>query len=559
MEAATYALEQFEAALVGVEEKRPNKRGARLGQTKTGSRRSLDDPQLHASRPELVIEALEKWPNNAETNPLHGDFVRATAAIKAALGPKREDHYGHYLKWALGYPGNDGKYVRKTWDSVKDAEVGADWLFRQARQYGFVGDAQDDFLADPPYPPETFYGLDADGVRGRIDELLILKFGWEDAYKEVCDYLEMLGVIELAEVEALIAKRAPAYGIAISKEGAGKQPKFFLLDDLSTLREPSDFIEGLLCDGQLSVLYGDANVGKSFIALDFALRVALGWKCHGREVDGGLVVYIAGEGAGGMKRRVDAFLKHHGIQETANVPFALIPSTVNFRDPSSVDDLVKTIREVAARLGVPVRWIIVDTLSRALAGGNENAPDDMGALVGGADQVRSATGAHLTFVHHTGKDDSKGARGHSLLRAAVDTEIQVWRSEGTEGAIGVTVTKQRDFEIGRGFAFKLLTKVVGENRRGKSLTSCVVETTTIRPALSENEQQAYEILDTLLSELAVKEVPMADWQKAVLADERFGAGQKSDTRSKAFRRAREKLKSKGFIETSGTSVWTKKP
>jgi AAA domain len=559
MEPATYTLEQFEAALVGVEEKRASKRGAGLRETKTGSRRSLDDPQLHASRPELVIEALEAWPNNAETNPLHEDFVRAMAATKSALGPKREDYYGHVLNWALGFPKNDGKYVRRTWDSIKDAEVGADWLFSQARPYGFLGDVQDYFFADPAYPPESFDGLDADGVRGRIDELLILKFGWADAYKEVCDYLEMMGVIDLAEVEALIAKRAPAYGIAIAKEGAEKQPKFLLLDDLNSLSEPSDFIEGLLCDGQLSVLYGDANVGKSFIALDFALRVALGWKCHGREVDRGLVVYIAGEGAGGMRRRVDAFLKHHGIHEIANVPFALIPYTVNFRDQSNVDDLVKTIREAAARLGVPVRWVIVDTLSRALAGGNENAPDDMGALVRGADQVRLATGAHLTFVHHTGKDDSKGARGHSLLRAAVDTEIEVWRSKGTEGAIGVTVTKQRDLEIGRGFAFKLLRVELGTNAREKLITSCVVQATTVRPALTETEQQAYDTLTTLLTESEETVVPMADWQKAVLDDEGFRAGQKKDTRSRAFRRACKNLKNKGFIECSGTSVRMKKP
>src|SRR5262245_4415294 len=83
---------------------------------------------------------------------------------------------------------------------------------------------------------------------------------------------------------------------------------------------------------------------------------------------------------------------------------------------------------------------------------------------------------HVTLVHHTGKDDTKGARGHSLLRAAVDTEIAVWRSKEAERAIGVSVTKQRDLDAGRGFAFKLETKVVGKDRRGKATTSCVVKT-----------------------------------------------------------------------------------
>ena len=217
MEAA-YTFEQFESALAGVEEKRPNKKGAGLRETKTAPRLNLDHPRLQASRPELVIEALEVWPNNAENNPTHLDFVRAMAAIKSALGPKREDYYGDILKWALGYPKNDGKYVRSTvWDSIKDAEVGADWLFRRARPYGFFGDAQDDF-AEPGYPPEGFYSLDADGVRARVDELLILKFGWPDAYEEVRAHLEIHSIIDLAELDDLIAKRAPAYNEASANE-----------------------------------------------------------------------------------------------------------------------------------------------------------------------------------------------------------------------------------------------------------------------------------------------------------------------------------------------------
>jgi hypothetical protein len=74
------------------------------------------------------------------------------------------------------------------------------------------------------------------------------------------------------------------------------------------------------------------------------------------------------------------------------------------------------------------------------------------------------------------------------LRAAVDTEIAVWRSGGTEGAIGVTVTKQRDLEIGRGLAFKLVKVGLGTNAREKPITSCVVEATTLKPALTEIEE-----------------------------------------------------------------------
>jgi RecA-family ATPase len=245
--------------------------------------------------------------------------------------------------------------------------------------------------------------------------------------------------------------------------------KYFLLGSIAALPEPHDFVEGLLCDGQMSVIFGDTNVGKSFFALDLALRMALGWRWAGRAVDQGGVVYIAGEGAGGLRRRVNAFLSHHGIADVSGIPFALIPEMVNFRDERSIEGLIRTIREISAQIASPIRWIIVDTLSRALAGGNENAPDDMGAAIRGADRVRSATGAHLSFVHHTGKDETKGARGHSALKAAIDTELEIRRVEGAKGAINVTVTKQRDLEIGLPLAFQLVSVDLGTNKCGKSM------------------------------------------------------------------------------------------
>jgi hypothetical protein len=116
------------------------------GSASTSTKRhSLDDANLHAQSPELVIAALEAWPNTSENVPTHDDFVAALAAIKAALGPDREDHYPAVLDWGLGFPGVDEAYVHKTWHSIKDAAVGASWLFGKARAAGFTDDAQADF------------------------------------------------------------------------------------------------------------------------------------------------------------------------------------------------------------------------------------------------------------------------------------------------------------------------------------------------------------------------------------------------------------------------------
>jgi len=55
-------------------------------------------------------------------------------------------------------------------------------------------------------------------------------------------------------------------------------------------------------------------------------------------------------------------------------------------------------------------------------------------------------------VHHCGKEQSKGSRGHSLLRCAVDTEIEVVRDQATSTAI---VSKQRDGATDGQIAFRL--------------------------------------------------------------------------------------------------------
>src|SRR5262249_30802889 len=81
------------------------------------ARQSLDNPDLHAPSPELVIAALKAWQNTPENLPDHDDFVAAIAAIKAALGPRREEFYPEVEEWGLDFPGNTHEYVRKVWDS----------------------------------------------------------------------------------------------------------------------------------------------------------------------------------------------------------------------------------------------------------------------------------------------------------------------------------------------------------------------------------------------------------------------------------------------------------
>lgn len=250
-----------------------------------------------------------------------------------------------------------------------------------------------------------------------------------------------------------------------------RQIPFIYADDIQATLDTKDFVESLLRENEFSVTYGESNCGKTFFMLDLAMHVALGMEWRGLEVDQGGVIYAALEGGHGTKNRIIAFKEHHKV--SGHIPLAVIPSNLNFLDVNGdLTALVEGIKQESNKLG-GVKLIVVDTLARAISGGDENSSMDMGQLIINADILRSLTGAHINFIHHSGKDAAKGARGHSSLRAAVDTEIEISR-ENIESPSIVKVVKQREMEIIDDMAFTLSSTTLGLNRRGREVTSCVV-------------------------------------------------------------------------------------
>jgi len=344
------------------------------------------------------------------------------------------------------------------------------------------------------------------------------------------------------------------------QEGGARRASLPLLyaNEVTAAEPALDFVEGLLVEGGMSVWYGDSNVGKTFCVLDLAMHVALGRPYRGREVDQGGVVYCALEGVAGIRNRVSAWMKHHWVKpaDRRDLPLAIVPSAINMLDvEADVPALIEAIKVAAEQLGRPVKLVVIDTLSRALAGGNENSPEDMGALVRASDMVRQACGAHLSFVHHSGKDQARGARGHSLLRAATDTEVEISRGEGSEVSL-VKVTKQRELEIGDDMGFRLEVIDLGTNRRGKPLTSCVAVIADApaapakRPKLSNAAAIARQALESVIAKQGTRvqrdnvpaNVPVVTvdaWRQEAYA-KGISTGD-AEAKKKAFQRATEKL------------------
>jgi hypothetical protein len=229
-------------------------------------------------------------------------------------------------------------------------------------------------------------------------------------------------------------------------------------------------IKGLFGRQSLIGIIGPSGSGKTFMGTDFAMHLAARRPWRGHMVCGGLVVYTALEGPASAENRFVAGRNAGGFG--AGIPLRLTPGPINLRDPRDVAILIEFIREAESHYGEKCVAVFVDTLARAIAGGDENGPEDMGALIAGADAVRLATGASVLLVHHFGKDEARGARGHSSLKAALDTEIEIT----IKGDIRIaTVTKQRDLPSGMQFAFTLKSVELGRDEDGDAVTSCVVE------------------------------------------------------------------------------------
>ena len=357
----------------------------------------------------------------------------------------------------------------------------------------------------------------------------------------------------------------------IKQSQVGGLPLIFA-SDVSAVTDTSDFVEDVLRDNEFSVVYGESNCGKTFFMLDLAMHVALGKPWRNKQVEQGGVIYAALEGGHGTKNRIVAFREHYQIKE--DIPLAIIPSNLNFLDvEGDIKKLVEAIQHAQTRLG-KIRLIVIDTLARAISGGDENSSMDMGQLIINADILRSITGAHIAFVHHCGKDAAKGARGHSSLRAAVDTEIEISRDDTTSPSL-IKIVKQREMEMIDDMAFSLSRIVLGVNGRGKEVSSCVVlpadPVERTKESLTPVQSFVYESLISALIDYGqvrnvVKNMPPVNcvrYDELRLAMEARGSKEFFATENKTTTEqvksttftARAGLKKKGKINMTDGYIW----
>ena len=173
-----------------------------------------------------------------------------------------------------------------------------------------------------------------------------------------------------------------------------------------------------------------------------------GMAWHGRRVLQGAVIYVALERAKLVKRRALALREKHKFK---GLPFAVVGRAINFRDPKAIDKVLATVRKVEERTGQKVILIILDTINRALCGGDENSSKDMGELIASVGRIQDSIQAAILALHHMPHDANR-MRGHGSLLGAVDSSVAVQKTETCRTA---TVVKANDAHEGEQVAFTL--------------------------------------------------------------------------------------------------------
>lgn len=247
-------------------------------------------------------------------------------------------------------------------------------------------------------------------------------------------------------------------------------------------------IKDLILARSFGIVFGPPGSGKSFLIADLMLTCAASalearrseaqdW--FGYRVNPFGVVYVVAEGADDFVIRLHAWRLNQSIEPDAVLPFVFLPSSVDLRsDEADTNKLVEEVKaidiEMREKCGVGVGAVVLDTVSRALAGGNENDSAVMGGFVRNCEAVQKHLKVAVIGVHHGGKEAGRGPRGHEALLGAADFTWEVTPRTEEEPTHKWIIRKFKAGAAGASYDFVLRPTTVDYDEDNDPITSCVV-------------------------------------------------------------------------------------
>lgn len=342
------------------------------------------------------------------------------------------------------------------------------------------------------------------------------------------------------EFEILPAPKGGTYGIVSDQEFSAQESNLKWL------------LKGFLPKGTLGVLYGESGSGKSFATLDLSAAICRGIESwNGHRVTKGRVLYVVAEGVSGFRQRIKAYCHQQAITSIGmDIIYDVTPNLTNV---AQITSLIADIRHQE-----PYDLIVMDTFAQVMAGADENNGQDVGNALAQCKRIAKASGAMVLLVHHSGKDVSKGSRGHSSIKAACDVEIKVERSNDTRS---ITTSKMKDGVEGIGYLFSLHTVILGIDEDGDDITSCIVDFKGSGQVKADSKKKTgtneLALLDALHNLLGLSNGATGVETTSVHAEfcAQFDPSKRASYKNQAFKRALETLLEKGDIFEENGSLF----
>lgn len=270
-------------------------------------------------------------------------------------------------------------------------------------------------------------------------------------------------------------------------------------------------IKGIFARGETSAWIAPPGAMKSALLAEGAICVGAGLDWHGYRNKGAAgVVYFAIERSDLVKRRLRAHRQRLGLTGT---PICVSSDTIDLTHPEAFKKVIDTIRTAKAILGADIGLVIIDTFAKliAAAGGDENSAKDQGAVFANVQRVKNVTGVHVALIGHTGKDESRGARGSNALLGDVDVMVTI----GGEEIKTATVTKANDAAEGVLFSFKSEVHEFGTDEDGDPITVNVVSGEEVSGTLPKSREprltESQEAMLHLLRHAGPAGLSTAEW------------------------------------------------
>lgn len=229
----------------------------------------------------------------------------------------------------------------------------------------------------------------------------------------------------------------------------------------------------IYAENESVVLFAEPKTGKTAIALTTALCIACGFDLGSLKVAApGPCLYYALEGSRAIELRVQAWKKEQrkaGTKLPERIPLWVQEGHANFLKPEARKDEANKIiaaNNYAIKHGVgPLKVIFLDTLTKAMPGGDQNSVEDTSHLFELIGLLRSGgVTATVVFVHH--KARSGNMRGSTNIEAEPDVLLDV--SKDGE-VVTLRIARARSIEDGARFQFALVGVDLGKTTQGFDL------------------------------------------------------------------------------------------